>query len=249
MIDFIPILADAASKVESSNTGYITAATAILTAASAGFFTWYSNKSKSRNDQFASFMSESEKYRKELREELEKQQKKCEEDVAKLKVMVKDQDILIQVLEEKQSLDTKYKAIVDSMPQVVWTAKPDGNVDYYNARGYQYAGRPLNAGRDYGWSIVFHPEDLEKGLEIWRQSLTTGSTYYYPYRIKRGSDGMYRWHLGIAMPRINENGEVLQWIGSCTDIHDYREAILRRIRVTNPEFPEIPEKEIDNFSA
>lgn len=176
-------------------------------------------------------MEESEKYRNELREEVERQEKRCEDEIRKLKVMIKDQDILIKVLQEKQSLDVKYKILIDNLPQIVWTAQPDGNVDYYNARGYQYAGRTHMFGKDYGWAMLFHPEDMQRGIDIWHNCVNTGDPYYYAYRLKRASDGMYRWHLGMALPRINDRGEIVQWVGSCTDIHDFREELLK-----NPEF-------------
>jgi PAS domain-containing protein len=76
-----------------------------------------------------------------------------------------------------------------------------------------------------GWTYFVHPDDLANAGQIWQNSLDTGCDYEVEFRLIRASDRSYRWHLVRAFPLKNEKGEILQWIGTCTDIDD-----LRRLR-------------------
>ncbi len=80
-----------------------------------------------------------------------------------------------------------------------------------------------------GWGNVLHPDDLQLCIERWSRAYQTGNSYEIEYRFKRASDGTYRWHLGRALPMKNENGEIVQWVGTGTDIDDQKqvEAELR----------------------
>ena len=125
---------------------------------------------------------------------------------------------------QRRESETDFKHLADAMPPIVWTAKPDGNVDYYNQRWYDYTGMTLQESRDWGWKPVLHPDDLENCLEHWTTSLRTGDLYEVEYRFKRARDGKFRWHLGRATPVRDEHGTVLRWFGSCTDIEDTKRA-------------------------
>ena len=120
--------------------------------------------------------------------------------------------------------ETRYRFLADAMPQIVWTSDPDGNLDYYNQRWFDYTGMTLEETMGWGWQPVLHPDDLQNCLNRWTDSLTTDRPYEVEYRFKRASDGAYRWHLGRALPRRNEAGEILQWVGTCTDIEDFKQA-------------------------
>jgi two-component system sensor histidine kinase/response regulator len=127
-----------------------------------------------------------------------------------------------RALELVQS-DHRYRFLADTMPQIVWTTKPDGNVDYFNQRWYDYTGQTIDQSKDWGWTPVVHPDDLQNCINIWKKSLATGDTYEVEYRFKR-ADGVYRWQLGRAFPLRNEKSEIIQWVGSCTDIDDQKKA-------------------------
>jgi PAS domain S-box-containing protein len=116
----------------------------------------------------------------------------------------------------------RYRFLADTMPQIVWTARPDGNVDYYNRRWFDYTGMTIEQTKDRGWEHVVHPDDLQDTVERWTQAFTTDSEYEVEYRFKRASDGSYRWHLGRAFPLRNHHGEILQWVGTSTDIDDQK---------------------------
>ncbi len=116
----------------------------------------------------------------------------------------------------------RYAFLADTMPQIVWTSKPDGNLDYYNQAWFDYTGLTLEETKDWGWGPVLHPDDLQSCIKRWTHSFTTGENYEIEYRFKRASDGAYRWHLGRALPMRNEQGEIVQWVGTCTDIDDQK---------------------------
>jgi len=118
----------------------------------------------------------------------------------------------------------RYSFLADTVPLIIWTARPDGSVDYYNRVWFNYTGLTLEETEDWGWRAVVHPEDLEACVERWTHSFSTGENYEIEYRFKRGADGAYRWFLGRASARRNEEGEIVQWVGTCTDIEDQKRA-------------------------
>ncbi len=108
------------------------------------------------------------------------------------------------------------------MPQMIFAARPDGHVDYFNRRWYEYTGLPNNgATGDDSWRCVHEPEGLEKVRRLWSESLRTGKPYEIEYRLRR-HDGAWRWHLGRAVPIRNSDGIILRWFGTNTDIHDQK---------------------------
>jgi PAS domain S-box-containing protein len=117
--------------------------------------------------------------------------------------------------------EAKFRAIADSLPQMVWSTRPDGFHDYYNARWYEFTGTPPGSTDGEGWNDMFHPEDQARAREIWTHSLSTGDLYEIEYRLRR-ADGVYRWTLGRATPIRNEAGAITRWFGTCTDIEDLK---------------------------
>ncbi|WP_298163666.1 PAS domain-containing protein [Brevundimonas sp.] len=117
--------------------------------------------------------------------------------------------------------EAKFRAIADSMPQMVWSTLPDGFHDYYNARWYEFTGVPVGSTDGEGWNGMFHPDDQARAREVWNHSLETGDLYEIEYRLRR-ADGVYRWALGRATPIRNEVGEIIRWFGTCTDIEELK---------------------------
>lgn len=117
--------------------------------------------------------------------------------------------------------EARFRAIADSMPQMVWSTQPDGFHDYYNARWYEFTGVPSGSTDGEGWNGMFHPEDQDRAWGRWRHSLTTGEPYEIEYRLRHHS-GVYRWTLGRALPIRNAEGEITRWFGTCTDIDDLK---------------------------
>ena len=115
--------------------------------------------------------------------------------------------------------ENRFRAIADSMPQMVWSTQPDGFHDYYNARWYEFTGVPAGSTDGEGWSDMFHPDDQERARVLWIHSLETGEPYEIEYRLRHHS-GVYRWTLGRALPIRDEAGQITRWFGTCTDIDD-----------------------------
>jgi len=128
---------------------------------------------------------------------------------------------LARTVEALAQSEARFRAIADSMPQMVWSTQPDGFHDYFNARWYEFTGVPDGSTDGEGWNGVFHPADQERARARWRHSLETGDPYEIEYRLRR-HDGVYRWTLGRAMPIRNEAGQITRWFGTCTDIDDLK---------------------------
>lgn len=123
--------------------------------------------------------------------------------------------------------EAKFRAIADSMPQMVWSTLPDGYHDYYNARWYEFTGVPAGSTDGEGWNGMFHPEDQDRAWAAWHHSLETGEPYEIEYRLRHHS-GEYRWTLGRAMPVRDPQGRIVRWFGTCTDIHETKLAAEER---------------------
>ncbi len=112
-----------------------------------------------------------------------------------------------------------FRALADSMPQMVWSTLPDGHHDYYNARWYEFTGAPMDSNDGEGWAGMFHEDDQAEAWKRWSHSLATGEPYEVEYRLRHHS-GTYRWVLGRASPIVDAEGTILRWMGTCTDIDE-----------------------------
>lgn len=121
----------------------------------------------------------------------------------------------------------RFKSILESLPMMAWTAKPNGEIDYFNKRWYEYTGLTWETSKGEGWQQAQHPEDLEVVHETLGQVLGQQQAFELEVRYLRGSDNIYRWHLNRAVP-IREGGELKYWIGTAFDIHEQKEMELRK---------------------
>ena len=115
--------------------------------------------------------------------------------------------------------DVSFQVLTDAMPQMVWSTRADGYHDYYNARWYEFTGVASGTTDGDGWAEMFHPSDLPLAGERWQHSLRTGTPYEVEYRLRHRS-GEYRWTIGRANPIRDDAGNIIRWIGTCTDIHE-----------------------------
>ncbi len=120
-----------------------------------------------------------------------------------------------------QKSEENFKHLANMSPQIIWTARPDGYVDYYNKRWYEYGGLE-NIFGDESWETMIHPQDIEKAKVAWNTALKNGKEYTIEYRLKNKQGNSYRWFLGQSLPVKSESGEITQWFGTCTDIHDQK---------------------------
>ena len=118
----------------------------------------------------------------------------------------------------------KFQFLAESIPQMVWTTEPDGYHDYFNQRWLDYTGLTMEESMGLVWNDVLHPDDRQRAWERWQYSLRTGEYYEIEYRFKNGRTGVYRWFLGQAVPMRDQNGNIIKWFGTCTDIEDHKRA-------------------------
>ncbi|KAF2217723.1 hypothetical protein CERZMDRAFT_31705 [Cercospora zeae-maydis SCOH1-5] len=120
---------------------------------------------------------------------------------------------------QKEQNERQFENICNMIPQLIWRTSPDGSHDYYNDPWYTYTGLSVEESHGEGWLNAFHPDDLAIAGPKWAHSLATGDEYRTEYRCKSAS-GELRWMLGRATPMRDENGKIMKWFGTCTDIHD-----------------------------
>jgi PAS domain S-box-containing protein len=128
--------------------------------------------------------------------------------------------------EAVRAAEERWRAILNTMPQMVWSTRPDGFHDFYNDRWYEFTGVAKGMTDGDGWAGMFHPEDREVAWARWQHSLRTGEDYEVEYRLRHRS-GQWRWTLGRAVPLRGADGRIERWFGTCTDIEDLKAAEAR----------------------
>ena len=123
--------------------------------------------------------------------------------------------------DELHQLIQEFTFVTDFLPQMVWATQPDGYHDFFNKGWYLFTGLTQEQTIEEGWLLVLHKEDYERTLNTWHESLRTGNPYQVEYRMRR-HDGLYFWFLARALPLRNEEGTIIKWFGTCTDIHDQK---------------------------
>jgi PAS domain S-box-containing protein len=113
--------------------------------------------------------------------------------------------------------------LVDSIPALIHTARPDGHLDYFNKRWLEYLGVTLDKVDGWNWTAFIHPEDVEGILTEWRACLATGQIFEYETRVRR-ADGDYRWMFHRKVPLRDGNGDIVKWYGSSMDVEERKTA-------------------------
>jgi formate hydrogenlyase transcriptional activator len=113
--------------------------------------------------------------------------------------------------------------LVDSIPSLIHTARPDGYLDYFNKPWLEYMGVTLDKVAGWNWTAFIHPEDLDGIVTKWRACLATGETFEYETRVRR-ANGDYRWMFHRKVPLRDENGNIVKWYGSSLDIDERKTA-------------------------
>src|SRR6202035_2750026 len=113
--------------------------------------------------------------------------------------------------------------LVDSIPAMIHTARPDGYLDYFNKRWLEYLGVSLDKMAGWNWIGVIHPEDVDGIVARWRACLATGEIFEYETRV-RTANGEYRWMFHRKVPLRDANGNIVKWYGSSMDIDERKRA-------------------------
>lgn len=120
--------------------------------------------------------------------------------------------------------EAELRFLIELLPVQVWTADPQGQLDFVSQRVVAYFDQPAPDILGNGWLAVLHPDDVQPCVERWTHALTTGASYEVEFRLRRG-DGEFRWHLGRADAHRGPDGRVLRWFGTNTDVHDAKVAL------------------------
>jgi PAS domain S-box-containing protein len=115
------------------------------------------------------------------------------------------------------------RAIIDAIPTLAWSADLDGSAEFFNQRWLDYTGLSAEQARDWGWTVALHSDDLSKLVDYWRSVLASGDPGETEARLRR-FDGVYRWFLFRATPSFDNDGRLVKWFGTNTDIDDRRRA-------------------------
>lgn len=122
-----------------------------------------------------------------------------------------------------EASEQQLKVFIDNLPELAWTARPDGYIDYFNRRWYEYTGSTLEDMQGWGWEKVHDPDLLPQVKERFQHSLTTGEPFEMEFPL-RGGDGLSRWFLSRMAPQYDPEGQIVRWFGTNTNIDAIRAA-------------------------
>jgi PAS domain S-box-containing protein len=114
--------------------------------------------------------------------------------------------------------------MADAMPQLVWVARPDGTIEYFNQQWYDFTGTSAADPSSLNRDGLLHAEDMERMRRMWQRSLKTGEPYEIEYRLYHNESKSYRWVIGRALPFRDASGRITKWYGTCTDIDEQKRA-------------------------
>jgi PAS domain S-box-containing protein len=130
-----------------------------------------------------------------------------------------------RLVEEKlRERELNLRQITETIPEMLWSATPEGAIDYCNGRLLDYTGFSAEEIMENGWIKLIHPDDLEPAARAWMSCIKTGTPYRVEVRTIHAADHSYRWCLTKALPLIDQQGRILKWHGTVVDMHDWKQA-------------------------
>ena len=126
-----------------------------------------------------------------------------------------------QALDEAQQ---RTQFVMESLPVLVWTNRPDGTPDYFNNRWLEFTGKTQEEMQAIDWNEITHPDDRPGLVLGWAKALAEGTPFQFEYRLRR-HDGQFRWVLIRNVPRRNAEGHITMWVGAASDIHEQRQMV------------------------
>ncbi len=131
-----------------------------------------------------------------------------------------------------QASEARYRFLANAIPVQVWTATPDGKLDYVSDLTAKYFGKAPDELTGEGWLGVLHPDDIAPTAGRWEQSLASGAPYEVEFRLWSAAHGSYRWHLARATAQRDEHGAIIRWFGTNTEIEEQKRAASNLQRLT-----------------
>lgn len=111
----------------------------------------------------------------------------------------------------------------ETIPEMLWSATPEGSIDYCNTRLLDYTGLRAEEVRGDGWTKLLHPRDVEQATRTWISCATSGAPYRVEVRTIHAADRTYRWCMTSALPLLDQQGRILKWYGTVVDMHDWKQ--------------------------
>jgi PAS domain S-box-containing protein len=152
-----------------------------------------------------------------------------------------------QVEETLRQSEERYRYLSGLIPQHVWITDADGVMIDVNERWSEYTGLTLEQAKIQGWQAIVYPEDISVLSQAWEDAQREGTSYQAEGRIRR-ADGVYEWHLHQAMPLTNEQGQIIKWFGTATNIHDLKQIEADRLHLLTEAQSARAEAEVANQS-
>ena len=131
--------------------------------------------------------------------------------------------------------EERYRYLIETIPQLVWTCDTNGLCDYVNQQLCDYTGLTFEQALGEGWLSAVHPDDRQGSYTVWMNAVQNSTAYRHHYRFREAASNHYRWHLVLGLPLKDQDGQVVKWFGSCTDIHDQKELATERDRIIHRE--------------
>jgi len=131
---------------------------------------------------------------------------------------VTDQVVAEQALRQSEE---EFRTLAEAVPHHVWTARPDGSLNWFNPRVYKYTGYGPGELDGEKWGQIVHLDDVPVAFAAWTRAISSGEPYEIEFRLRR-ADGVYRWFLARAVPARDPQGRIIRWIGTNTEVHDQK---------------------------
>ncbi|HEU5257719.1 MAG TPA: ATP-binding protein [Vicinamibacterales bacterium] len=125
-----------------------------------------------------------------------------------------------RLMELRLASERRYRTLAEAVPHIIWTANPDGPVDYFNQHWFEYTGLSVKQAAG-SWLGIVHADDSTRCGTDWQNAMRSGEMFQAECRL-RASDGGFRWHLCRAVPERSTTGQILSWVGTFTDIEEQK---------------------------
>jgi two-component system, OmpR family, phosphate regulon sensor histidine kinase PhoR len=166
---------------------------------------------------------------KEVEKELKQKNDQLEEVRHKIWAMNEELEDIVQERTKDLLISREhFKSLADNIPVMVWTTKPDGSVDYFNKRWYQYTGMDYAHSRGSGFLSVLHKDDYESTLNAWNHAIKNRTDFELQFRLLCAENQAYRWFLAKGHPLLDEKGVLIGWFGTYTDIEDQKQEMEKK---------------------
>jgi PAS domain S-box-containing protein len=154
-------------------------------------------------------------------------------------------ELLLQLNMELVGKNQELDAIIHTAPDIIFSRKADGSRDYISDRFYDFTGASPGSANGFGWLDYVHPDDKQKAMADWMRCVETGTNYEAEYRLQ-SKDATYRWFRSRAVPIRDQDGEILRWYGTCSDIQDSKQ-LEQSIRHNAAELEKMVDRRTDEL--